>query len=73
MVSRDQDVLVVVGLRHGVVSATTDVRQCPSRLVSEVDVPPGFLFGEGSGLLPSGQGKFSWSRRPSAVKQRGEG
>ena len=42
---------MVVGLRQGVVSVTTDVEQCPSRLVSEVDMPPGLLFGEGSGLL----------------------
>ena len=25
-----------------------DVRQCPSRLVQEVDMPPGLLFGEGA-------------------------
>ena len=63
VVSKDINVLVVVGLHQGVVSVTTDVEQCPSRLVSGVDMPPGLLFGEGSGLLLFGQGGFSWSRR----------
>ena len=48
----------------------TDVRQCPSRLVQEMDMPPGLLFGEGSGSL---QGGFSRSGRPGAVSQGGGG
>ena len=39
--------------------SATDVRQCPSCLVQEVDMPLGLLFGEG-GLFPSRQGGFSW-------------
>ena len=58
------------GLRQGDVSAATDVWQCPSWLVLEVDMPLGLLFGEGGGLLPSGQEGFSWSRRSGAVSQR---
>ena len=34
------------------------------------DMPLGLLFGEGGGLLPSGQEGFSWSRRSGAVSQR---